>query len=291
MRTPTLISIACALALGACGSHSLTGDNSGSGGAGTGGAGTGGAGTGARSSTGGSMGTMQAFCSSLEAGYQSALGAAKLCDVGTTASCAQQVSSSLSGCGSCPTFVTDASKLTTIQQTYDQAGCQKLLALPCIDGACPVANNNACVSIDGGSQGTCSYVPGSPGTGGASGAGGSPGTGGASGDAGVESCSDLAAQYRAALAAAKSCDPGAANQCASIVSSTLSPCSSGCVDYVNDASTLDVISRRWQAIGCGATTVACPALACLKPVGSLCTASDAGGGTCVAAYPVGATAP
>jgi len=296
MRTPTLISVACALALGACGSHSLTRDPSGSGGVGTGGigtggAGTGGAGTGGVSAAGGSTGTLEQLCSSLEAEYQQALGQAKFCDVGTTAPCAKQVNSSLRSCASCPTLVTDASKLTALQQTYDQAGCDKLIQQPCFDGVCPPANDNVCVSIDGGSQGYCSYVPGTTGTGGTSGAGGSSGAGGARGDAGALSCGDLAALYKTALAAAKSCDlPGVAGQCQKAVPAALSTCSSSCIDFVNDPTQLTIIQQQWQAAGC-VVPVLCPAIACLTPVTSLCTANDAGGASCVSGYAVGATAP
>jgi hypothetical protein len=287
MRTPALISLASALLLAACGSHALTGDQTGAGGAGTGGSGRGGSGTGGLATggagVGGGGGRLQALCSSLEDQYQRALGAAQHCDVGSTASCAQQANSSLRSCGSCPTFVTDASALKTLQQSYDQAGCETLVP-PCFDGVCAPANNNVCVSIDGGSQGYCSYVPGTTGTGGGSGAGGSSGTGGTSGDAGVASCSDLAAQYSAALAVAKSCDPSSANACAQKVRASLSACSSGCVDYVSDASQLTLIDRRWQALGCGNTTVACPAIACEQPAGSACLVNAAGGASCENLY-------
>jgi hypothetical protein len=281
MRTPVLISLASALLLAACGSHALTGDQTGTGGAGTGGSGTGGRATGG-AGVGGGGGKLQELCNSLEEQYQRALGAAQLCDVGSTAPCAQQTNSSLRSCGSCPTFVTDASALKTLQQTYDQAGCETLVP-PCFDGACLPANNNVCVSIDGGSQGYCSYVPGTTGTGG-SGAGGSSGAGGASGDAGVVTCSDLAAQYSAALAVAKSCDASVANACAQKVRASLSPCSTGCVDYVSDGSELTLIDRRWQALGCGNTTVACPAIACEQPAGSACLANATGGASCENLY-------
>ncbi|HXU62134.1 MAG TPA: hypothetical protein VN962_10555 [Polyangia bacterium] len=291
MRTPALISITSALLLAACGSHALTGDQTGTGGTGTGGLATGGFATGgfATGGVGGTGGRLQAFCSSLEDQYQRALGVAQLCDVGSTASCAQQANSSLRACGSCPTFVTDASALKTLQQSYDQAGCEKLVP-PCYDGVCAPANNNVCVSIDGGSQASCSYVPGTTGAGGSSGTGGSSGGGGASGDAGVVSCSDLAAQYSAALAVAKSCDASVANACAQKVRASLSPCSTGCVDYVSDASQLTLIDRRWQALGCGNTTFACPAIACEQPAGSACLANATGGASCENLYLLAAPA-
>ncbi len=287
MRTPLLVSIAGALALGACG-HSLTSDNSGSGGAGSGGTGTGGAGL---SGSGGTTGTLDALCSSLGAEYQDALDAAQSCDVGAAGGCAQLVNTSLSQCGSCQTYVNDATKLDAIRQSYEQAGCTKRPVPPCFDGACLAPTNKVCLAVDGGTHGRCTYVF-NPGTGGSGATGGSSGSGGASGDGGAAGCGSLASDYAKALVAAKSCDPGASNPCSQPVPASLSPCSAlSCVAYVNDATQLNAIHEQWQQAGCANVAVLCPAIACVKPSAGVCLPTDGGGSSCSVTYPLGALSP
>jgi hypothetical protein len=95
------------------------------------------------------------------------------------------------------------------------------------------------------------------------------------------SCTDLQTQYGEALAAARTCTVGAANQCAQAASSWLSPCFSNCLTYVDDASALNQIKSAWVAAGCANQgPIACPAIACIQPLMGNCVATDGGGGVC-----------
>ncbi len=94
------------------------------------------------------------------------------------------------------------------------------------------------------------------------------------------SCGDLATDYAQALAAAQSCDVNTSGQCQQLVSSSLSPCFSNCMTYVNDPSTPNAIKAIWEQEGCNNVLVLCPAIACLQPTNSLCLASDGGAGIC-----------
>jgi Kazal-type serine protease inhibitor domain len=114
---------------------------------------------------------------------------------------------------------------------------------------------------------------------GTGGHGGNGGTGGAGGMSGA-SCSDLANQYQAALPEAEACDTNASGQCQQSVSTSLSPCNTGCTIYVTDTSTLNAIQASWVQEGCDDVQVACPAIACRQPNGSGCVAGDGGGGRC-----------
>jgi uncharacterized protein YceK len=123
---------------------------------------------------------------------------------------------------------------------------------------------------------------GSTGSAGHGGAGstGSAGHDGGAGDGSV-SCSDLAGQYGGALTAARSCTVGAANQCQQAVSSSLSPCFSNCLTYVEDATTVNALKAQWVNAGCANQgPIACPAIACLQPTMGNCVATDGGGGMC-----------
>jgi hypothetical protein len=291
MRSPLLLSVLLAASVGACG-QSLTNMT------GTGGsvAGTGGA-TGGVSGNGGTGGIVNgSVCNALTAEYQSALTAAEGCQVGAANQCGQLVSGNLSGC-SCPTYVTDSSALTTIEDAWQAAGCQPVEP-PC-KIFCPAALNTTCVSTDGGTAGFCSYVPGTGGvsgtggdgaTGGTSGAGGSSGaTGGTSGaggsatDGGLSACGTLVAEYAAVMVGAKSCTAGAAGQCAQLVPTSLTPCAT-CTDYVTDSSVLLAIQQKWDAAGCANVAVLCPAIACRAPTSSMCLPSDAGGAVCSSGF-------
>ena len=273
-----MLSILVAAALGGCG-QSLTTDKTGTGGAGTatGGA-TGGSGPGA----GGSGGSVVAVCNTLAAEYRSALTAAESCQVGESGQCQQIVGGALSGC-SCPIYVTDDSALATIQSAWQAAGCATPEP-PCAL-LCPAALNTTCVPTDGGSAGFCSYVSGTGGTSGAGGDGATGGTSGAGGsavDGGPGACETLASEYAAVLIGARSCTPGAAGQCATSVPPSLSPCLSGCNEFVTDSSVLDAIRTEWDAAGCGnAQPVSCPRISCPPGVNATCAPSDAGGSVCV----------
>jgi hypothetical protein len=228
--------------------------------------GTGGAGTGGLSGAGGAPGRLgpdaSSLCELLVSQYSAALAAAQSCDVGSKGECQQAVAWSLSPCGSCPTFVRDASLLDEIQQSWTNAGCANA-DIPCALIKCPAAMNDVCLPTDGG-YGVCSY-------------GGNPPA-----DAGSTSCEDLQSQYAAALTVAQSCDANGSAQCQQLVGASLSPCSN-CTTYVNDPSALSAIVQSWQQAGCGNVAVACPAIACLSPSGAMCVPADGGGGVCVQA--------
>ncbi len=293
MRALFTVSAVLVVAFGAC-SQSLTHDMSGSGGRG-GVIGSGGEGantTGSGGSTGGTG--AQSACGALASEYQNALRAAQSCTIGGAGQCDTLVSVGLSVCGSCQTYVNDASSLNAIQQAWEAANCRNVSpAPPCALSVCPAPVNNVCLESPDdvtGKTGVCSYVSG---TGGSSGAGGSPPDGGSPApDGGLSNCSALSQKYGIALAEAKSCTAGAANQCAQQVSVSLGGCSVGCTDYVNDATELNQIRQEWSQAGCGNVAVVCPLIACLPPTTSDCVAADGGSaGVCSAVYntgPVGA---
>jgi len=281
MRSLLLLSILL-VATTAC-NQSLTPDMTGTGGSRTGAGGAGGTGAG----TGGSGGSVSPACNALVAEYQSALTAAETCQVGASGQCQQLVSWALSGC-SCPTYVTDSSALSTIENAWQAAGCQ--VAGPVCNLLCPAALNNTCVSADGGSTGFCSYVPGTGGTSGAGGTGGGGATGGTTGsggspvDGGLSSCGTFASEYAAVLIGARSCTAGAAGQCGQQVSSSLSPCSGGCTQFVTESSVLNTIQQQWRTAGCADVPVLCPLIACAPATSAACVASDAGGSVCSTSY-------
>jgi hypothetical protein len=132
---------------------------------------------------------------------------------------------------------------------------------------------------------------GAAGTTGSAGHGGSTGAAGQGGSGGGASCMDLQTAYAAALMAARSCTPGTPDQCAQLVSSSLSPCFSNCMMYVNAADALNSIKAAWQTAGCANQgPIACPAIACLQPTMGSCVATDGGGAVCssVGVSPLGA---
>jgi len=287
MRSLLLLSTLLALAT-AC-SQSLTPDMTGTGGTRTGAGGEGGTGPAA----GGSGGGVSSICDALASEYRSAVTQAETCQVGRSGQCQQLVTTSLSGCA-CPTYVTDSSALSTIQNYWQAAGCES--GGPVCDLLCPAPLNRTCVATDGGSVGFCSYAPGTGGTSGAGGTsgtnatggrgatGGTTGAGGSAVDGGFSTCTSLQSQYAVALIGARSCTAGAAGQCAEQVPASLSPCNAGCTEFVTDSSVLGVIQQKWAAAGCGSVAVACPAIACLPAAGGTCVRSDAGASVCATGY-------
>jgi hypothetical protein len=153
----------------------------------------------------------------------------------------------------------------------------------------------------------CGSVTEQQGTGGAGGhAGGAGGTTGAAGQAGGgttgsagqggsggqpidggESCDQLVTDYANAFAAARTCTPGAANQCQQLAAPTLTTCAP-CPQYVNDTTKLTAIQAEWRAQGC-ALPILCPQIACILPGPSTCLSNDAGtapGGICSVGVPL-----
>lgn len=127
------------------------------------------------------------------------------------------------------------------------------------------------------------------GTGGVVGTGGAVGTGGDKGNNdGGESCGQLESDYANALTDARSCTPGAQNQCQKLVDSSIS--CPGCKQYVNDTTTLDAITAAWDAANCGATPHACPAIACVVPTTVTCVATSSDNGPNAGASPGGTCA-
>lgn len=255
----------------ACSSQPLTGNMTGTGGVTTGAGATGGSAVGA---TGGSSGgATVATCLDIANQYQQGVAFAQACDVGASSPCSQLVIGALSVCGSCPTYVTDSSKLDLLRQRWDAGNCYSVLPpIPCPALLCAKPASAVCAAADGGTRGTCAPVY--------------DGTGGGSGsptDAGFGvSCDALVAKYAAAMAVAKSCALGGTDQCAQSTSPSLLPCRSDCVQFVNDTTELDAIRQVWEQLGCSNTTGgACPpASACLPGGGPACVATDAGGPTC-----------
>ena len=275
----SLLLFSTLLAAAAACSQSLTPDMTGTGGGGPGAGGTGATGP----ETGGSGGSAS-LCNALVAEYQSAVTAAETCQVGASGQCQQLVTATLTGC-SCPTYVTDSSALSTIEDAWSAAGC--VVPGPACNIFCPAALNTTCVATGGGSTGFCSYVPGTGGTSGAGGSGGTGGTTGAGGstvDGGLSDCGTLASEYAAVLIGARTCTAGATGQCGKQVPASLSPCTSGCTQFVTDSSVLDTIRTRWDAAGCANVKVLCPAIACAPSTGAACVASDAGGAVCSTIY-------
>jgi hypothetical protein len=129
----------------------------------------------------------------------------------------------------------------------------------------------------GGSTGTGGHA-GATGSGGAAGGGGGHPGGGAGGSG--ESCTQLSADYAAAFPAAEACTPGAANQCQTLMPTSLA---CGCSHYVNDATKLKAIQQQWTDQGCNNSTIVCPLIACIAPgTAGDCVAVDgaAPGGVC-----------
>jgi hypothetical protein len=276
MRSLAWGSLALLTALAAC-SQSLSGELTGTGGAG---AQTGDGGGGRRGSgSGGAAGSGVATCQALASEYKTALVAAQSCDVGAAGQCNQLMPSGLIGCGNCPTFVSDATKLNAILQLWQAASCNGVIPEPpCVSGACWEPVNGVCAPDPTG-VGVCGYGSG---TGGSSGRGG---TGGSAVDGGQpDLCAALRLKYASVLAAATSCTPGAANQCAQAVVPTLSPCVNNCNVYVNDATALNDVRALWQQEGCGNVAVACPASQCLGTTNDGCWPTDGGAGVCATGY-------
>lgn len=151
-------------------------------------------------------------------------------------------------------------------------------------GGCPRCAGTGGATATGGQTGAGGAIGGHSGSGGASASGGQPGTGGSAtggqsggnGTGGNESCGTLESNYNNALTSAKKCTQGAANQCQQLVDSSLS--CPGCKQYVNDTTMLSVLQTAWNNQGCSSVPHACPAIACVFPQQSVCSANPTSGG-------------
>jgi hypothetical protein len=95
-------------------------------------------------------------CSDLATQYADALLKAQLCNVNASGQCQQAVSSGLSPCGGCATYVNDATTLNEIAATWTQQGCGNV-AVACPAILCQQPGPGACVAGDGGG-GRCQTV-------------------------------------------------------------------------------------------------------------------------------------
>jgi hypothetical protein len=122
---------------------------------------------------------------------------------------------------------------------------------------------------------------------------------GASGDADAgrdagESCDRLIAEYTAAVAAAKACTPGAANQCQVLVATGPEVCPNlacGSQEFVNEGTRVEAARGKWIA-ACVPMSMqhSCPNVPCGQPPpASICASSGAAGaGTCRSLEPMDA---
>ena len=128
-------------------------------GGGSGGSGGGAGGHAGTSGSGGVGGSGGASCDNLVSQYNAALSAARQCTVGAAGECQQSVSESLSHCFlNCMTYVNDASALTAIKASWEQAGCDNSTGL-CPAIACVEPSSGMCVAGDGGG-GVCASTGG-----------------------------------------------------------------------------------------------------------------------------------
>ena len=98
-------------------------------------------------------------CAELETSYANALPAARRCEVNGLKQCQQPVSSTLSTCPGCTTYVNDNSALTAIRASWAQAGCGAAVGISCPLIACLQPTAGVCSATDGGS-GRCGEVYG-----------------------------------------------------------------------------------------------------------------------------------
>ena len=100
-------------------------------------------------------------------------------------------------------------------------------------------------------------------------------------DAG-DACQRLTAQYKAAVAAALTCTPGAPDQCQVRVATYPTDCPNfacGNEIWVNDKTDLEVARGKWLE-ACGGPPHSCPANTCVPgPPPSVCVAVGASVGT------------
>jgi hypothetical protein len=299
MRLPLVGLILGVAALGACGSQRLGLPSGPQGGAGRGGGSgltgiggrssvTGGGGATAPSGDGGSSATgtgavggwtdtgpgatggagqATSTCAQLDAEYVSAIRTAQKCALGVPNQCQQTISAHLPVCDSCSTAINSVTNdLTVLRGLWLLDGCDSASG-PCTDaGVCNIPTNTVCADTGDGT-GKCSFVVSVP----------------PHGDAGTAStgyCTDLIAQYGAALPAAQRC--GTSAQCGSFVASALSPCPV-CGTYVSDPSALNALRHQWLQASCQNTILEtcidsgpCPPAAVAS-----CVGADAGQGSCM----------
>lgn len=229
----------------------------------------------ARSSTDGgdADGSQRTTCTSLAVQYEAAVSQAQRCTPASAADqCARTVPTHLSPCESCLSFVNDPTQALLIADQWLLAGCDQLTGSNCTQDVCPYPTNNVCLDMGDGT-GRCSSAPriaDQP----------DPVTG---------DCTVLLMRYAAAVGATQYCTPGAPDQCAKSVPSTLNPCLQGCVSYLNDTTLVEVIVAEWKSLGCGnpddASLCSDNAHTCPAAVPKTCMLYDNGVAICASAPP------
>jgi hypothetical protein len=193
----------------------------------------GGGGAGGKTGTGGVDGGL---CNTLSLKYADAVTAAVACTPGAPGQCQVLVSPSPTACpgSQCADYqiVNDGTAVQSVLQEW-LAACEPSPG-SCTDIGCREGIPAACVPTSpGATTGTCAALGSDAGVGIA--------------PDGGQSCTQLAADYVAAVAAAKSCTPGAPKQCASYVVQRLGD-SASClpVTLVNDPSGLNAVLGKWS---------------------------------------------
>lgn len=101
-----------------------------------------------------------------------------------------------------------------------------------------------------------------------------------------QKCSQINADYSAAVTKAQSCDPyqwyWGTPQCQQKVSHGLS--CNNCPTYVNDTTGLQGPLDQWAAYKCDTVLFMCPAYMCVPADGAYCSSTGGGNGTCKTYY-------
>jgi hypothetical protein len=198
------------------------------------------------------------LCAQIDSAYATALAAASTCTPGAPNQCQALVATVPLecpdlGCGQ-QVYVNDGSQVEAVRGKWLQA-CDSNPPHSCPLVACdPTLAPAVCIPTGpGATTGTC--VP----YGSDAGAGNAPDGG--------ESCDQLAADYAAAVTAARTCTPGTPNQCQQLVNPMPTACNTGCgaTQVVNDATGVTAAWKQWTA-QC-AVDVGCPLTICVPPPG------------------------
>jgi hypothetical protein len=141
---------------GRAGTSGQGGGRAGTSGQGGGRAGTSGQG-GGTAGTSGQGGAGGATCAELVSDYAAAMTPARACTPGATGQCQVLVSTTLSSCTGCSTYVNEATTLNKIRTQWTNQGCAVPVACPPI--LCIAPGPTSCVATDSGAPGgTCTIT-------------------------------------------------------------------------------------------------------------------------------------